>query len=128
MLKSRRSGKRWTVELIKKLWGIAWDLWEHCNGILHDSQNAVSERELWQLNKEVTDVFNLLQARMLPIHDRHLLSLKLSRLLKKDKVYKEVWIHNAMFAVNGCNRNRNTRHISRGIMAGMRCCMKRFLR
>jgi hypothetical protein len=28
-LKSRQSGKRWIVELIKKLLGVAWDLWEH---------------------------------------------------------------------------------------------------
>merc|ERR1711954_92293 len=24
----RRTGERWVVELIKKLWGIAWDLWQ----------------------------------------------------------------------------------------------------
>jgi hypothetical protein len=28
-LKSLQSGKRWMTELIKKLWGVAWDLWEH---------------------------------------------------------------------------------------------------
>ena len=34
--KSRRTGFRWTVALIKKLQGIAWDMWEHRNGILHN--------------------------------------------------------------------------------------------
>jgi hypothetical protein len=33
--KSRRSGFRWTVALIKKLQDIAWDMWDHRNGILH---------------------------------------------------------------------------------------------
>jgi hypothetical protein len=34
---SRRSGFRWTVALVKKLQDIAWDMWEHRNGILHDN-------------------------------------------------------------------------------------------
>jgi hypothetical protein len=29
--KSRQTGKCWTIALIKKLWEIAWDLWEHRN-------------------------------------------------------------------------------------------------
>lgn len=32
---SRKPGKRWVTQIIKKLWNIAWDLWEHRNGILH---------------------------------------------------------------------------------------------
>jgi hypothetical protein len=37
-LQSYQSGKRWLIELIKKMWNIAWDLWEHRNGILHDGE------------------------------------------------------------------------------------------
>ena len=32
-VKSRRSGKRWLILLILKLWDIAWDLWEQRNEI-----------------------------------------------------------------------------------------------
>ena len=32
---NQRSGFRWTVELIKKLMDVAWDMWDHRNGILH---------------------------------------------------------------------------------------------
>ena len=32
--KSRRSGHRWTVAIIKKLQEVAWDMWEHRNGVL----------------------------------------------------------------------------------------------
>ena len=32
--KSRRSGFRWTVALIKKLQGIVWDMWDHRNAVL----------------------------------------------------------------------------------------------
>jgi hypothetical protein len=29
----QNSGHRWLVELIKKLWKIAWDIWEYRNGV-----------------------------------------------------------------------------------------------
>jgi hypothetical protein len=89
LIKSRRSGKRWAVELIKKLWAIAWDLWEHRNGILHDTQNEVTKTEMRALHRNVTDAYTNLMEKVLPAHDRHLISLKLSRLLKKDGVYKK---------------------------------------
>ena len=36
-IRTRKSSKRWTAELIKKLWLIAWDQWEHRNGSLHNT-------------------------------------------------------------------------------------------
>jgi hypothetical protein len=32
---SRRLSKHWTSKLIKKLWDVVWDLWEHKNEVLH---------------------------------------------------------------------------------------------
>jgi hypothetical protein len=38
----RRTGRRWISMLIRKLWDVAWDLWEHRNGYAHrDSTNRV---------------------------------------------------------------------------------------
>lgn len=37
LIKSRHTGKQWVVALLKKFWDIAWDLWEHRNGILHEA-------------------------------------------------------------------------------------------
>jgi len=34
---SQKSSQRWTSELIKKLWNIVWDMWEHQNKALHMS-------------------------------------------------------------------------------------------
>ena len=39
-LKSRKSGRRWLAALIKKLWQVAWDMWEHRNGIIHDKEQG----------------------------------------------------------------------------------------
>jgi hypothetical protein len=42
---SERLGKRWVGELVKKTWQIAWDLWEHRNGILHDKNIGYCAQE-----------------------------------------------------------------------------------
>jgi len=33
--RSQKSNMHWKIELIKKLWNVVWDMWEHCNSALH---------------------------------------------------------------------------------------------
>jgi hypothetical protein len=54
-IRERKTGKRWVSALIRKLWEIAWDLWEHRNGILHDKTQGYANlsltariNELWR--------------------------------------------------------------------------------
>jgi hypothetical protein len=49
----RKTGKRWISSLIKKLWEIAWDLWEHRNGVLHDKINGYANQSLTEKTKEL---------------------------------------------------------------------------
>ncbi len=72
------------VALIKKLWDIAWDMWEHRNGVLHDSENVVSSAHIHKLNWDVMETFGKLQEELLPAHDRHLIALLLSQFLQSD--------------------------------------------
>ena len=44
-LSSRRTGLRWLSALIRKLWDVAWDLWDDRNGILHDKEQGQSAKE-----------------------------------------------------------------------------------
>jgi hypothetical protein len=43
---SRKTGYRWTVALILKLWNIAWDLWSHRNGYEHKNDLAAKTMQL----------------------------------------------------------------------------------
>ena len=53
-VKSRRTGRRWTVELIKKLQDIAWDMWDHRNSVLHnDPTRHHRKTELEDVNAEI---------------------------------------------------------------------------
>jgi len=40
MVQSHKSSQSWMVDLIKKLWNIVWDMWEHCNGALYQMDAA----------------------------------------------------------------------------------------
>jgi hypothetical protein len=52
--KKRKTGKRWLSAIIQKLWNVAWDMWDHQNSILHDSDINEAEQ---QLNREVEEEF-----------------------------------------------------------------------
>ena len=50
----RRTGKSWLTALIKKLWNVSWDMWEHRNGILHDA--LVIEEEEKKASKLILEI------------------------------------------------------------------------
>jgi len=56
---SRKSSKWWTAKLIKKIWDIAWDMWEHQNEALHHSlenrQNILES----VINNKITQFYAL---------------------------------------------------------------------
>jgi hypothetical protein len=45
-----KSGKRWSRAIIIKLWDIAWDLWEHRNGIAHGKESILLSTDI---NKKI---------------------------------------------------------------------------
>jgi len=46
LVRSGKTGKRWLVALIQKLWYVAWDQWEHRNGILHNIEEDLHSTAL----------------------------------------------------------------------------------
>jgi len=55
--RSCKSSQRWTSEIIKKLWNVAWDMWEQRNEALH---NSTINRELIlekDVNKQIRTVY-----------------------------------------------------------------------
>jgi hypothetical protein len=66
---SRKSGKRWTVELIKKLWGVAWDMWLFRNDQLHKrATDIVNEQRLTRIQ----ELHNTLSTQQYPSIARQL--------------------------------------------------------
>jgi hypothetical protein len=85
-IKSRRTGKRWVVQLIKRLWDIAWDLWERRNGILHEKSNHVSREEQHHLDLKIQSTYSKLLG--LNPQDCYLIQSPISDILNKTPQYK----------------------------------------
>ena len=123
-IKSHRTGWPWTIAILQKLWNIAWDMWEHRNGILHEQENLVTRSMIIQLNARVSRVYIDLSSRALRHNDRHLVKLSLSAILKKETNYKVTWLSIAEPAL-GMGRVESWRSRTRTdhMVQGMRRCM-----
>jgi hypothetical protein len=85
-LRSQQTGKRWLIELIKKMWNIAWDLWEQRNGMVHDKETQVQNEALKQ---EVEQLWNTKERVRLPT--RKGLPTSLEQLLRWPHDKQEHW-------------------------------------
>ncbi len=46
-------GWRWAEALIKKLWEVSWDQWEHRNVVLHEEEDEEYQEKELTLNMEM---------------------------------------------------------------------------
>jgi hypothetical protein len=96
-LGSRRTGLRWTVAIINKLWDIAWDLWEQRNSILHDKEYQEQLQNLPGINNEVWYQYQKGGAT-LPSRLRFLFEGPLEELLETSMKYKQKGLRSVMVA------------------------------
>jgi len=87
----KKSSKRWITELIKKLWEVAWDMWEHRNGILHSSTPSSDEILDSHINTKIT-LLHTASLCDLPRDAFTLFQTPLSKLLCHPRHYKEKWL------------------------------------
>ncbi len=109
-IRTRKSSKRWTSELIKKLWDVAWDLWDQRNEALH---NTTESRDI--LNSYADDqIKNVYQqgSTTLPRDALHLIREPLEVQLTKSLATKQLWLQSIQAA-----QDRKKRH-EHGAMAG----------
>jgi hypothetical protein len=88
---SWRSGLRWTVAVIKKLWDVAWDLWEQRNGFLHDAEYQDILHNVTSIDEEIKFQFQRGCAQ-LPQRARYLFDGSLSDLLATSIKHRQQWL------------------------------------
>lgn len=86
--RSKKSPKRWITALIQKLWQVAWDLWEHRNGYLHEKEDNLI---LKQANKGIQDQFKLGYAE-LDQHTQALFTRGSASILQKPLDIRQQWL------------------------------------
>jgi hypothetical protein len=105
-IRSRKNGKRWTTMLIKKLWNVAWDQWEHRNGILHDTDHHLLSQKTDRLIAELyEDAKEMSQAR-LPHH----LKKPVEEILEKELDERKRWLEHATNAFKRAERRLEDQH------------------
>jgi hypothetical protein len=106
---SRRSGFRWTVELIKKLQDIAWDMWEHRNGVLHDNPDKHHRKAaLEQANADIEEEWSRGNQGLLR-EDLFLFRFK-PELMKRTLERKWVWLESVTAARAAAAADAASRH------------------
>ena len=90
--RSRKSGRRWAVSLIQKLWDIAWDLWEHRIGIVHSAENAAILHNMAFVDQEIRNQFQR-GLTSLSHRDHHLFQRSVYDILEAPIPYRRKWLH-----------------------------------
>jgi hypothetical protein len=85
--------------MIKKLWLIAWDMWEHRNGILHNTEDVHTQTQEAKLNEKICKLYLAAIRYLAHSPDNYLLSTPVSHLKRKSNVYKTTWADTAKIAI-----------------------------
>lgn len=117
---SRKSGLRWTVALIKKLWNIAWDLWSHRNGLEH-LNDAVKTMQKLQEEVDFSIEFHIVSGNddfEFMFSEEEVAKVRLGT-----PTYIKAWLEN----VRAFSKRLDRRQHSTRELVGMRNIMMRFL-
>ena len=99
--KSPRTSKRWTSALIQKVFDVAWDQWEHRNGILHDVDNKFDKVIERRVDGEIRSQFRV-GLGALPRADHGLFRAGVQRILSRPLKSKQSWLTFVRAARNNC--------------------------
>ena len=118
-LQKRNTGKRWATTLIKKLWEISWDMWEHRNGELRNPESPASLREHARLDARIYHEYK--DILTLAIKDRRWFGRSKEVIATETIAYKQQWLESV-----GLARARFARRHPPGLQA-QRAAMRNFL-
>ena len=93
-INSKRNPSRWVTELIRKLWNVAWDMWDSRNGEVHRNRTTRKEQIIAQLDAEIRSKHNEGQTnRFLPRMERTFFQQELEEVLQNTEYQKRTWLH-----------------------------------
>ena len=87
----RRTGKRWVVSLIKRMWEISWDLWDDRNDFLHKTPMAADLSGAASLDKAIREEYQLGSAG-LPTPVRRQFPKDINKFLKTSLIQRKSWL------------------------------------
>ena len=95
-IRSTRHAGRWTKELIKKIWMVSWDMWEHRNGWIHNEGAVRKEQIIAQLDEEINTLHSTgAENRFLVRLEKTFFQRDIQPILEATEYRKRTWIHTA---------------------------------
>lgn len=93
----RNTGRKWATALIKKVWEVSWDMWDHRNEVRLNTLTPAKRRRLVALNLLVTDEYQRGTEGLRP-KDHHWLSKPQATILHYDFNRNEQWAESIQLA------------------------------
>ena len=90
-LQRKNTGKAWTQALIKKVWAVSWDMWDHRNKVRTSSITPAKLRAIEALNHQIELQFDL-GTEGLGHKDHHWLSDSCTHVCTYDLEHKSQWL------------------------------------
>ena len=95
-IKTQRSALLWASRLQRRIWQIAWTMWEHRNNILHSDGKTIHQYETKLVDQEINIEWE--RSHSLPQQYQHLFSGTLQQKLTSDIHTKRRWLSNVWIA------------------------------
>jgi len=95
--RSRKSSRRWTTELIKKLLNMVQDMWEHHNGALHHSPDAQQQIVESLVNDSICNKYAQ-GPQILPCDAMHFMAQLVEHQLALPLAAKQKWLESVELA------------------------------
>ena len=96
-LGKRNTGRKWAVVLIKKIFEISWDMWDHQNRVQLKTTTRAKARRINALNRLIMDEYERGSVGMIP-RDLHWLAKPRSKIIAYDYERKEQWVESVQLA------------------------------
>jgi hypothetical protein len=107
-LSSKVNGERFVTSLIKHLWQIAWDMWDHRNRALHEMETNAELLGITALDSHITELY-LQGIRPLMTQDEKVLfHPPLDSLLRLQPPSKRAWIATVEASLSLCILRHNS--------------------
>jgi hypothetical protein len=122
-LKKKNTGRRWTITLIKKMWEISWDMWQHRNDELTNPQSMASLREHARLDVLISTEYEDLLS--LATKDRRWFRRPKELIFTEPIPYKLQWIESVGHARERYKRRQRLRTQLQAQRTAMRDYLRR---
>ena len=94
---SMKSPELWTARLQRRIWEIAWKMWQHRNDFLHSDGRTIHFQESAAINQEIRNEYNS-TGNGIPASYQYLFQGNIDHLLLQPIAARQEWLRNVWAA------------------------------